>query len=75
MMFGAIDRSINKRSECGEIKVNDQIVSYFQTKTLRQEDPLSPTLFNIVVDMLTIIIVRAKKDGQVKGVIYLAIRT
>jgi len=42
---------------------------------LRQEDPLSPTLFNIVVDMLTIIIVRAKKDGQVKGVIYLAIRT
>ena len=74
-MFGAMDRSINKRRECGEIKVNDQIVSYFQTKMLRQEDPLSPTLFNIVVDMLTIIIVRAKKDGQVKGVIYLAIRT
>ena len=52
------------------IEVNDQIGSYFQTKKgLRQGDPLSPILFNIVVDMLAIIIARAKEDGQVKGVV------
>ena len=52
------------------IKVNDQVGPYFQTKKgLRQGDPLSPILFNIVVDMLAIIVARAKEDGQVKGVI------
>ena len=52
------------------IKVNHQIGSYFQTKKgLRQGDPLSPILSNIVVDMLAIIIARAKEDGQVKGVV------
>jgi len=38
-------------------------------KWLRQGDPLSPILFNIVVDMLAIIIARAKVNGQVKGVV------
>ena len=52
------------------IKVNDQLGFYFQTKKgLRQADPLSPILFNIVVDMLAILIARAKADGQVEGVI------
>jgi retron-type reverse transcriptase len=52
------------------IKVNDKIGHYFQTrKGLRQGDPLSPILFNIVVDMLAIIINRAKEDGQVSGLI------
>ncbi|WVZ53449.1 hypothetical protein U9M48_004389 [Paspalum notatum var. saurae] len=38
-------------------------------KGLRQGDPLSPILFNIMVDMLAVIISRAKNNGQVKGVI------
>ena len=32
-------------------------------------DPLSPILFNIVADMLAIMIARAKEDGQVNGLI------
>jgi hypothetical protein len=48
------------------VKVNDDIGHYFQTrKRLRQDDPLSPILFNIVADMLAILIARAKEDGQV----------
>ena len=38
-------------------------------KVLRQGDPLSPILFNIVVDMLAIMIERAKTDGLFEGVI------
>ena len=52
------------------IKVNDVVGRYFQTrKGLRQGDPLSPILFNIVADMLAIIIERAKIDGQIEGVV------
>ena len=43
---------------------------YFQTKReLRQGDPMSPILFNIVADMLALLINRAKADGQIRGVI------
>jgi hypothetical protein len=46
------------------IKVNDEVGHYFQSKRgPRQGDPMSPILFNIVVDMLTILIKRAKEDG------------
>jgi hypothetical protein len=52
------------------IRVNDDIGHYFKTqKGVRQGDPLSPILFNIVADMLAIIINRAKEDGQVDGLI------
>jgi hypothetical protein len=52
------------------VKVNDEIGHYFQTKKrLRQGDPLSSMLFNIVVDMLAILIGRAKDNGQVGGLI------
>jgi len=52
------------------IKVNDEIGPYFQTKRgLRQGDPMSPILFNIIADMLALIIKRAKDDGQIRGVI------
>ena len=32
-------------------------------------DPLSPILFNIVVDMLAVLISRAKEMGQIQGVV------
>ena len=52
------------------VKVNDDVGRYFQTKKgLRQGDPLSPIQFNIVADMLTIMIERAKTDGQIEGVV------
>ena len=52
------------------VRVNDDIGHYFQTKKgLRQGDPLSPMLFNIVVVMLAILIARAKEDGQIDGLI------
>jgi retron-type reverse transcriptase len=48
------------------IRVNDVIGHNFQTrKGLRQGDPLSPILFNIVADMLAILIDRAKEVGKV----------
>jgi hypothetical protein len=52
------------------IKVNDDVGRYFQTlKGLRQGDPLSTMLFNIVADMLAIMIERAKNDSLIEGVI------
>ena len=52
------------------VKVNDDIGHYFQTrKGLWQGDPLSPILFNIVANMLAILINQAKEDGQVVGLI------
>jgi retron-type reverse transcriptase len=53
-----------------DIKFNDIVGKNFQTKRgVRQGDPLSPILFNIVVYMLAILINRAKLEGQLKGVI------
>jgi retron-type reverse transcriptase len=46
------------------VRVNDDIVHNFQIrKGLRQGDPLSPILFNIVVDVFAILIARAKDVG------------
>jgi hypothetical protein len=53
-----------------EIKINDQACPNFKTKKgVRHEDPLSPILFNIVVDILAIIINRAKNESQIDGMI------
>ena len=53
-----------------DIKINDQIGQNFQTlKGLIQGDPLSPILFNIVVDMLAILINRAKDESQVMEIV------
>jgi hypothetical protein len=52
------------------IKVSNIVGQNFQAKKgVRHGDPLSPILFNIVVDMLAVIINRAKSEGQTKGVI------
>ena len=52
------------------VKINDQIGDNFQTqKGLRQGDPLSPILFNIVVDMLAILLKRASQEGQIAGIV------
>ena len=54
-----------------DININDVIGNYFQTrKVRRQGDPLSLILFNIIDDMLAILIARAKGDGQVDGLIH-----
>jgi hypothetical protein len=50
------------------IKINDQIRESFITKKgLRQGDPLSPILFNIVVDMLAILIKEQNTVGELRG--------
>ena len=52
------------------VKLNDDVGHYFQTKKgLRQGDPLSPILFNIVADMLSILISRAKEINQIRGLV------
>jgi hypothetical protein len=52
------------------VKVNNEMGHYFQTKKgLCQGDPLSPIVFNLVVDMFAIFITRAKEDGQIQGLI------
>jgi hypothetical protein len=52
------------------VNVNEDVRSYFQTKKgLRQGEPLSPILFNIVVDMLLVLINKVKADGQISGIV------
>jgi hypothetical protein len=52
------------------IKINDQVSPNFQMrKRVRQGDPLFPIIFNIVVDMLAILVNKAKVEGQISGVI------
>jgi hypothetical protein len=63
-------RWIQEFITCGSvgIRVNEEIGHYFQTrKGLHQGDPISPILFNIIANMLAIMINRAKEDGQVSG--------
>lgn len=52
------------------VKVNDDLGYYFQTKKgVRQGDPPSPFPFNLVDDMLATLVSRAKENGQFRGII------
>jgi hypothetical protein len=52
------------------VKVNDDVGHFFQTKKgLRQGDPLSPVLFNLVADMLAVLIERSKSLDQFNGLV------
>jgi hypothetical protein len=64
-----LDNTLYSRGSV-RIKVNDDIGHYFQTlKGLRQGDQFSPLLFNIVADMLAILIARTKEDGQIDSLV------
>jgi hypothetical protein len=59
---------VSKGSVC--VQVNDEQGGFFQTKKgLRQGDPLSPILFNIVADMLAVLIERSKRMGFFDGLV------
>ncbi|WVZ95151.1 hypothetical protein U9M48_040951 [Paspalum notatum var. saurae] len=61
---------LHRKNQSGVILKLDFEKAYDKTKKgLRQGDPLSPLLFNIMVDMLKVFISRAKTDGQFEGVI------
>jgi hypothetical protein len=52
------------------VNINDNVGHFFQMKKgLRQGDPLSPILFNIVTDILAILINREKEEGQIAGIV------
>jgi hypothetical protein len=57
-------------NEIVAIKLNDNIGPYFQTyKGVRQEDQLSPLLFNFVADCLTRMMMMAQMNNMVTGLI------
>ena len=45
------------------VKVNETLLITFRLRKVFKGDPLSPILFNIVADMLVVLIGRAKEKG------------
>jgi hypothetical protein len=71
--FGPIwVRWIKQLVEGGSIcvRINDENSCFFQTgKCLRQGDPLSPLLFNLVVDIFTRMLMKAARQGLISGLL------
>ena len=52
------------------VNINGEIGPFFPTFCgVRQGDPFSPFLFNIVVDELAAIVDKAKAVGHIKGIV------
>lgn len=52
------------------ININGEVGEFFKTqKGLRQGDPLSPLLFNLVVDALSELLTLAKEAGHLEGLV------
>lgn len=52
------------------VNVNGEVESYFRNvRGVRQGDPLSPILFDFLVDSLAAIIAKAKDAGHIQGVV------
>ena len=52
------------------VRLNEENGPYFPTgKGLRQGDPLSPLLFNLVVDVFTKMVIRAARHGIISGLL------
>ena len=52
------------------VNINGEIGAYFPTLYgVRQGDPFSPFLFNMVVDALAVILDKAKACGHIRGVV------
>ena len=50
------------------IKINDEDSKYFRTKRgLRQGDPLSPLLFNLVTDVFTRMVMKVADQSLISG--------
>jgi hypothetical protein len=65
-----IESFIYKGSVC--VKVNEDIGRYFQSKKgLREGDPLSSILFDLIADMLALLTERAKKMDKLKGMCHI----
>jgi hypothetical protein len=65
-----MDRLCDELSEGGSlfIRVNEENSPYFKRgKGLRQGDPLSPFLFNLVLDIFSRMLVKAVANGHITG--------
>jgi hypothetical protein len=52
------------------IRLNEENSLYFKPgKGLRQEDPLSPLLFNLVVDAFSRMLVKVATNGHITGLL------
>lgn len=51
------------------VKFNEEPLPYFQPKRgIRQDDPLSPYLFIIVANVISLLMKKATAEGKIKGI-------